>query len=644
MHDSAPGGCDEGPYRFGVFDFDAATLELRKNSRPVRIRPQSLKLLALLVAHPRELITREQIQQALWGSDTFVDYEQGVNHSIKELRAALGDSPGSPRFIETLPRRGYRFIAPVEKCAPEPIGALALPVEPIPTTTSATSSELPGAIAPGRPRLHTATAAAAFLALVGAAVWGLTSIGRGGTSLSVPATLSVRPFATTGVDAALGVGLANVLSPPLGAQHRMAVDSGARSNGVAPAAAPGLLLEGEISKTGESVTAVVRLRNPATGESVWSDRFQVRADQLFSIENVVAERIIDALNLQLAAAEQQRLRRRYTSNAAAYEDYLRGRAALTLYTPEGTQQAVKAFEATLQRDRSFALARAGLAMAYADMCLRFAPADDVERWGLLAEEEARTALELDPNLAEAHLARAAVARKREFDWGVVMVASERALVLNPNLPQAHFFRAAALYHLGYMDDALIELGKGRKLRGRDLVEPIRTEGLVALFSGNFAPARAHLEEVSRLSSQAIGDVYLALAHYYSGSAERAESMLTSLAVHKSASTASRAGAALAGLLASRGDVEKARDEIGRVLARQYRDHHVAYSLGVAYAQLRQFDEARRWARTAIDTGFPCPVFYERDPLLEPLRQRPGFDEVLLHARQRRDSSAATTGR
>ena len=635
--------------RFGVFDFDAVTLELRKNNRPVRVRPQSLKLLALLVSRPRELITREEIQQALWGNDTFIDYEQGVNHSIKELRAALGDSSGSPRFIETLPRRGYRFIASVEKCAPGPISGLTLPIEPRPAITGATSSDVRNAIAPRRLRLSTAALSTVFVALMCAALWGVTSIWPGGgPPLSAPATLSVRPFATTGVDAALGVGLSNAISARLGAQRRMTVDSGAAENGVVPApgTAPGprMVLEGEISKTGESVTAVVRLQNPNTDETVWSDRFQVRADQLFSIENVVAERIVDALNLQLAAAEQQQLRRRYTDNASAYEEYLRGRAALTLYTPDGTQQAVKAFEATLQRDRSFALARAGLAMACADMCLRFAPADEVERWGLRAEEEARAALEIDPNLAEAHLARAAVARKREFDWGVVMDASERALVLNPNLPQAHFFRAAALYHLGYMQDAMIELQKARKLRGPDVVEPIRTEGLVALFSGNFAPARARLEEVSRMSSQAIGDVYLALAHYYSGSAERAESMLTSLALHSSASTASRAGAALAGVLASRGDVVRAREEIGRVLARQYRDHHVAYSLGVAYAQLGRFDEARRWARTAIDTGFPCPVFYERDPLLEPLRQRPEFVEVLSYARDRRDSSASTIGR
>ena len=130
--------------------------------------------------------------------------------------------------------------------------------------------------------------------------------------MSVPATLSVRPFATTGVDAALGVGLSNAISARLGVQHRMTVDSGNRSNGCAPDRGPGMVLEGEISKTGESLTTLVRLQNPATGQTVWSDRFQVRADQLFSIENVVAERIIDALNLQLAAAEQERLRRRYT--------------------------------------------------------------------------------------------------------------------------------------------------------------------------------------------------------------------------------------------------------------------------------------------------------------------------------------------
>ena len=104
----------ENRCRFGVFEFDGQTLELSKNGRTVSLRLQPLKLLALLLARPGELVSRYELERALWGGDTFVDFEQGVNHAIRELRAALGDAAESPRFVQTLPRRGYRFIAPVE--------------------------------------------------------------------------------------------------------------------------------------------------------------------------------------------------------------------------------------------------------------------------------------------------------------------------------------------------------------------------------------------------------------------------------------------------------------------------------------------------------------------------------------------------
>ena len=159
---------------------------------------------------------------------------------------------------------------------------------------------------------------------------------------------------------------------------------------------------------------------------------------------------------------------------------------------------------------------------------------------------------------------------------------------------------------------------------------------MALFSGSFAPARAHLEEVSRLSSQAIGDTYLALAYYYSGSVERGRAMLESLATHRSASTSARAGAALAGILAAGGDSAAARGYVDRVLKAEYRDHHVAYSLGAAYAQLGEVKESRRWLQTAADTGFPCLPWFERDPLLEPLRRLPEFSAVLQYVRDRRE--------
>ena len=398
------------------------------------------------------------------------------------------------------------------------------------------------------------------------------------------------------------------------------------------------MLTGDLTQTGATIVVVTELTDVATGSTTWSGRFRVHSDELFSVENVIAERVVNALQLRVAATEQERLRRRYTANAAAYEAYLQGRAALVEYTPAGTLRAVSAFQAALKQNDRYTLARAGLAMACADMYLRFAKSEDADRWGVCAEAEARAALDVDPDLAEAHLARAMVARKREFDWSGAISASRRALVLNASLDQAHFISAAAYYHLGYMEEAIIELERGRRLRGLDVVEPIRIEALVALFSGNFAAARTHLEEVSRRSSMAIGDTYLALAYYYTGNIERARPMLDALAKSASTTTATRARAALAGVLAALGDRDAALVAVDGVVASDYRDHHVAYSLGAAYAQLGNVDDAVRWLRTAADTGFPCAMWFERDPLLEPLRQQPTFAMVMERVRIQRQAT------
>lgn len=643
---------DGGPYRFGVFTFNPSTLELWKEARPVRVRPQSLKLLALLLSRPGELISRDEIQHALWGDETFVDYEQGVNHNIKELRAALGDAAESPRFIQTLPRRGYRFIVPVERngeriTEPKPIPeppAGAVADDPQPVATAASPAE-------PRSRARSAFVAAVVLAAVVAGFmlgWQRWFSER--RDLERPAAITVLPFTTSGTDPALGAGLANAISRRLGGQrlvsiHQTSADeppslaprSSSHTAGAGSSGAT-IILSGEVTRSGDQVGVTAQLRDAHDGDVIWSEPFRVRADELFSLENVIAERIVDALNLRLAAAEQEQLRRRYTSNAAAYEDYLRGRADLVRYTPEATRRAIEHFEKALGKDPGYALARAGLAMACADMCLRFAPSGEAERWGERAEAEVRTALNLDPTLAEAHLARAAAARKREFDWATVMTASQRALVLNPNLEQAHFFIGAAYYHLGYFEEALIETEKGRRLRGADLIDPIRNEGIIALFSGNFAPARAHLEDISRLSSQELGDTYLALAYYYSGNVERARSMLEALTGHPSPSSSSRAAAALAGILAAQGQTAAARQHLDRVQAREYRDHHVAYSIGVAYAQLGDSSAAVRWLKTAADTGFACVPWFERDPLLEPLRRRPEFVALMADVQKRREAS------
>jgi DNA-binding winged helix-turn-helix (wHTH) protein len=401
MDVAGPAPSSSGQSRFGVFEFDAQTFELRKNGRLLSIRPQPLTLLALLLERPGELVSRDQIQSALWRSDTFVDFEQGVNHAIRELRAALGDTADSPRFVQTLPRRGYRFIAPVERpVAPEtfpPADVTQPRTASVPAETPALPSAEPPTSRPMRLAWLTAVVVAAPAALLIPTLWQKPPA----TGLPASATtLSVRPFSAP-ADPLLGLGLANAISARLGGQQAASVRSPRvdRETGITH------VLDGDIVTDGAAITVVARLHDAATRATVWSERMVVRTDQLFSVEDVIAERVVSALRLRLAAAEQERLRRRYTSNNEAYLEYLRGRAALAKYTPDATMTAVAAFDGALARDANYALARAGLAMACADMYLRFASAHEVERWGERAEREARAALALDPDLAEAHLAR-----------------------------------------------------------------------------------------------------------------------------------------------------------------------------------------------------------------------------------------------
>ena len=363
---------DGARYRFGVFELDARTLELQKSGRAVRVRPQSLRLLTLLLARPGQLVARDEIQRALWDRETFVDFDQGVNHCIKELRAALGDVAEAPRYIQTLPRRGYRFIAPVETVG-APALAPTVPPPPSPAVQSAAdespggdSTTIPAASATERSGDSRSRgewlAAIGITALLVGAVMASYAARTGSDPAPRASGLAVLPFSSPS-DPALGVGLASAISSRLGGQQLVPVQSVGRSldgsgdgrpspDDTGRARGPTLLLDGEISETGSNVMVTARLTDPVTGAAVWSDRFSGGADDLFSVEDVIAERVVNALNLRLAAAEQGRLRRRYTSNAAAYQEYLRGRAALVRYKPEGTLQAVQAFERALQRDPS----------------------------------------------------------------------------------------------------------------------------------------------------------------------------------------------------------------------------------------------------------------------------------------------------
>ena len=374
---------------------------------------------------------------------------------------------------------------------------------------------------------------------------------------------------------------------------------------------------GTLQKIGDHLQVNVQLVRTSDEAPLWGQQFDKERADLLSLQDAVASQIAEALRIKMNAAEQSRVYRRYTDNAAAYELYLLGRSKLARYTKDDTLAAIKAFEEALHLDGNYALAHAGLAEASAQMRIRFAAQEDVKGWDERAKQEANRALELDANLAEAHEALAAVYRNSEFNWEQTIVESDRALLMNPNLDQPHYYRASAFYHLGLLEAVEAEVTAGLAINPLNKLDALRVRGTTALIAGRYSEAVALLEEARGVSSAPVADWYLANAYYYEGATERAEKILTEL--HGSAQAEQRAKATLASFFAARHEKQDAEKLLDEVLAGSYRDHHVHYSVGAAYAQLGDHVKARLWLARAIATGFPCYPWFQRDQLLQPLQ-------------------------
>jgi tetratricopeptide (TPR) repeat protein len=339
---------------------------------------------------------------------------------------------------------------------------------------------------------------------------------------------------------------------------------------------------------------------------------------LLTLQDSIAAQVASALEVRMTAAEQERVYHRYTENIGAFEAYMQGRLELARGTKEGALAAILAFENALRQDSTYALARAGLAVASADMHLRFA-SSDVPQWGERARREAQQALALDSNLAETHQALAAVYGKTEFNWERTIEEGRRALALNPSLELPYYYLARALSHLGLLQSADSVLSQAPTAGSENRAEGLRTKGVNALLAGRYAEAASLLSEVRRLRSGSLPDSYLPQAYYYAGDRQRGEVLLDSLRHSPAAPAATRARATLASFLAARGDGVNARALLDEVARGSYMDHHVAYSVGAAHAQLGDRAEAQRWLTQAVETGFPSYPWYARDPLLQPFR-------------------------
>jgi TolB-like protein/DNA-binding winged helix-turn-helix (wHTH) protein/Tfp pilus assembly protein PilF len=655
--------------RFGVFDFDLASGELWKAGRRIRLQNQPRQVLRILLTRRGELVTREELRRELWPDDTFVDFDNGLNVAIRKIRDAVGDVAPSPRFIETERAHGYRFIAPVTE-APAQSDAHRPPLD-VGINAEATSGFSPSATRPNealgtasrlgteherrepsgkraRPRAAVVTAVAGVV-LAGLSAWLWST--RDGTSTSQPGrespwpvSLAVLPL-TSGPDqsdAFLAAGIADGIITRLSnvRQFRVRPTSAvARYGGpeidaldVARDLRSQYVLVGTLRTATDRIRVSVQLVDATNGSTVWGNRYDVARGDLLGVEDTIAGQIATALRLQISDSERERFHRRYTRSGAAYERYLMGRARLRPVTEEDTRQAIAEFEGALDLDPDFAPAYAGLATAATQLRVRFASARDAEMWDARARQDAGRALQLDPDLAEAHVALAAVHRYQEYDWDTVIRESQRAIELSPSLDLPHVYLAVAYFHIGLLEEAESTIHEARQLNPDSRVEPLEILGAIHLFAGQNSEAVRYLSEANALSDSRITKYLLGWASYYEGERQRAEAVLESM-ISDEGPVPGNARATLAAFRAARGATADARRLAEQVASEPDLLHHAAYGLGTAYAQLRDAPAALRWLSQAAATGFASYPWFERDPLLDPIRNDAGFSAFMRDLRR-----------
>jgi DNA-binding winged helix-turn-helix (wHTH) protein/TolB-like protein/Tfp pilus assembly protein PilF len=629
---------------------DPSAGELYRDGERIHLQEHPRQVIVALLERPGEIVTRDDLRERLWKSDRFVDFEHGLNTAVKKARQALGDSAEAPEFIETLARRGYRFIGRVEPL--EPAGA---DVTGSPAETALPSSARRATSWARRPVLW---AAALLLLVVGAvAIWFAQRTAdqqeSPGTRQAATAQLAVMPLRVlteSGNDSAyLGVGLADAITTRLANTRQITLRpttavlqfKDAQSDPSRVAASLGVehLLSGAIQLTDRTYRITVQLVR-ADGVMVWGRTFDEPRAALLQMQDHLAEQIVSVLQVELSPPERARLHVRYTNNPTAYDLYLRGRSLLVNYTEANMREAIEYFERALETDANYALARTGVATASAWFSVRYAHEAEALAWAKRADEEARRALEQDSSLADAHFAIASAAGTTYggFAWNIVLDRSAAALALDPSLDLAHLIRMRAYYHLGLFDEARQEGRLAQAINPSHSVEFSRLEIALLLFGGLFdAAVEQSTALMPRTDAPAVRH-YLGLARYYAGDANGAREMLASITRRGRPDV--RALASLASVEAATGMRDEARARVASILRGSDLDHHVAYSLGAALAQLGDAAESLMWLERAADTGFPCYPWFERDSLLDPVRHHAAFVRLLgrlrdAHERARR---------
>ena len=570
--------------KFGSFELDVRLRELRTGSTRVRLQEQPFEILRLMLERPGDVVTREELRQRLWPAGTYVDFEHSLNAAVKRLRAALGDDADNPRFVETLPRRGYRFIARLDAAAAPP------------TSTRSTQPRL--AVLPFANLCEDPAQDYFSDGLTEEMISQLGSVTRG--RLGVLARWSSMVFKGT-------TRRAREIGEVLGVDY---------------------LVEGSVRREGDRVRITARLVETATETHLWSGTYDCALTDRLLVQTDVAARIARSLAMELAPTPE----RPSACGALAYQAYLKGRYYWNKPFDEGVNEAIVYYQRALESSPSFGAAHAALARAqvcrgeYYHVLPRQALKD--------AEASALRALALDPTLYEAHLAIGDVRRMHDLDWSAAEASYTQAIAHNPSYESAHRAYAVMLSVQGRHAEALRASERACELDPLCLVVGT-TAGWTRYVAGDFDAAIDHCRNTIDMDPEFMpARRVLAAAYLQAGRQAEALSELESAVSLSDGDSDPMLLAWLAHAKAVTGSGRDAMALVSRARALDRERYVSSYHIAMALVGLDNVDEAFKALDQAWIDRDPALAGIHVEPRFQPIRSEPRYVELLETLRLR----------
>jgi TolB-like protein/DNA-binding winged helix-turn-helix (wHTH) protein/Flp pilus assembly protein TadD len=631
--------------RFGTYEVFLQSGEVRKAGLKVRVQQQPMKLLEILLERPGEVVTREELRSRVWTDESFGDFDQAVNIAIGKLRSALGDSAENPRFIETLPKRGYRFIADVS----------VVDADPRPKTLESADVDLPEsqrktdlahevqaaglAVAPnGRLRLTLTRGVIALLAVALSlsilAVWLFRSRKPAPSGIR---SLAVLPLDNLSADASqnyfadgmtdeLITDLAKISALRVISRTSVMVYKGARKPlpQIASELNVDAVVEGTVLRSGDRVRITAQLIEASTDRHLWSESYEGDLRDTLALQNRVARAIADEIRINLTPQEQAALKNVKVVNPQAYESYLKGRYFWNKRTAEGLKVARAYFNQAIEEDPKYAQAYSGLADTYALLGdWQYAVMTPKEAFPK-AKAAATRALELDSALGEAHNSLAFVLDGFDWDFDAAGKEFRRAIELNPGYATAHHWYAWHLSLLGRYDEAVAEMRKAEDLDPLSLIINADLAELLVL-------AHSYDESIQQSRRTIEMDANFALAHNQLAQAYVQKHMYDEAVVELQKAVHLSGGsptclANLARAYAASGKNSEAVKLLSELKERANSSYSNAPEIATIYASLGDTDQAMNWLEKGYEERFNPGVLLR--PGFDPLRSDSRFQDLV----------------